>query len=226
MQAGNVISGGDYSQYLIQGVDLRDGRRGFKVAGVAKVTSSPQTVLDVRIYPPRNVNVREDYPPIPIVLPLGAEILSASLRLPSYKVQDEFFQYGKHIPQGCNIVGTAGDVLKVSFTGANTITLFATAKTAAITCGANGRYVPFDNNRIARRNATADDATGILNTLTAPQTINLVVANAANTAAGTGISLSVANESALIPVDVLFALPDDSVFYREIHSIGKKGFFA
>lgn len=222
VQAGNVIHFGDAYQDELQGVDLYDGRRFYRVTGAGVLTSTPQTIIPIQVQPAWSKEARDLFPVGKIVLPAGAEILSASIRLPFAKPTDGMLGWGRHLPTGCTINGTATDVLKVSFEGGSTITTFAAAKTANLVCQTGGRWNLGAGNRISRRQATADDSSGILNTLSSAQTVNVVVANTGNTAAGAGISLSVAGVTALVAVDVYYTLVDDAVLYRDIQGIDKQ----
>jgi hypothetical protein len=59
----------------------------------------------------------------------------------------------------------------------------------------------------------------------APAALMIFVSNAANTAAGSGISLTGTTESALIAAEVIFCLPDDPLLMEEISNLGRKALF-
>lgn len=217
MYLGNVISSGDAYNQDGQFVRSLDGRRIFHTTGTGLLTDTLQTAIPVLIYPPHNKEIASTFPNKNIVLPIGAQILSASLRLPSARIPGHQIQWGAQLPTGCTIIGTSTNVLKVSFGSNNTFAANATASIAS----ANNVYALGASNRISRAAATADNANGILNTLAAVSTINLVVDNAANDAAGTGIRLSVTGQKAIIAVDVIWALPANAVQFNEIPNLSE-----
>lgn len=217
MYLGNVISSGDAYNQDGQFVRSLDGRRIFHTTGTGLLTDTLQTAIPVLIYPPRNKEIASTFPNKNIVLPIGAQILSASLRLPSARIPGHQIQWGAQLPTGCTIIGTSTNVLKVSFGSNNTFAANATASIAS----ANNIYALGASNRISRGAASADNANGILNTLAAVSTINLVVDNAANDAAGTGIRLSVTGQKAIIAVDVIWALPANAVQFNEIPNLSE-----
>lgn len=215
MYTGNVISSGDSYDYSFQYVKSLDGRKIYRAVGAGLLTSTLQTSIPVVIYPPRNVTLAATFPNKNIVIPSGAQILSASLRLPTAKIEGYQIQWGAQVPTGTTIIGTSTDVLKVSFGSNNT---FAAAATASIASASNA-YALGASNRLTRVPNAADNANGILNTLGSAQTVNLVVDNAANNAAGTGIRLSTTGAKAIIAVDVIWATTDDAVNYNEFPNL-------
>lgn len=213
---GNVISNGDSYNYEGQYVKTLDGRKIYRAVGAGILTDTLQTSIPVVVYPPRNKELAATFPNRNIVVPIGAQVLSVSLRLPSTRIKGDQIQWGAQIPIGCTIIGTSTDVLKVNWGTANG---FAAAKTASI-AAASSVYAIGASARLGRTPNTADDASGILNTVASTaKTVRLMVDNAANDAAGTGIRLSVAGETAAIAVDIIWAVTDDAVQYNELPNL-------
>jgi hypothetical protein len=216
MYTGNVFqAGGDFyqpdDQFIIDGY----GRKLYRQIGLAILTDTLQTSIPVIIRAPRNKELATSYPDSNIVLPIGAQVVSASLRLPSAETQPYTRLWGAQLPTGCTIIGTSTDVLKVGFA----VNGFAAAKTASI-ASASSVYALGASNRISRGWATADDGSGILNTVaSSAKTVRLYVDNAANDAAGTGIRLSQSGVKAGIVVDVIWTVAGDAARFDDIHNL-------
>lgn len=213
--SGNVVSSGDHYNYEGQFVRDDTGRAIYRAVGAATITDTLQTSIPVIVYPPRNKELASTFPNRNIVIPSGAQILSTSLRLPSTRIRGDQMRWGAQIPIGTTIIGTTGDVLKVNF---GTQNQFAAAATASI-AAANNAYAIGASARLTRVPNAADNASGILNTLGAQQTVRVMVDNAANNAAGTGIRLSTAGQEAVIAVDIIWAVTDDAVRHNELPNL-------
>lgn len=213
MYSGNVIAPGDSYQGAEQAVILGNGKKRVTALGLAVLTDTLQTLIPVKMYPPRNKELAPDYPLTNIVLPIGAQVVEASFRLPGGRVTGSPYEWGKQLPTGCTIIGTSTDVLKISI-GANND--FVAAKTASLT-SANSAYSIGGSAILTRGRGVADDSSGILNTVASTaKTITLSVDNAANSAAGTGIRLSQAGATALIAVRVTYEINDDAVKFEDV----------
>ena len=212
---GNVIGGGDFYNWEGQFVKTLDGRKIYRAVGAGILTDTLQTSIPVVVYPPRNKELAATFPNRNIIIPSGAQILSASLRLPSARIKGDQIQWGAQLPIGTTIIGTSTDVLKVNFGTQNE---FAAAATASIV-SANNAYTLGSSARLTRTPNAADNASGIINTLGAQKTVRLMVDNTANGAAGTGIRLSTTGETAAIAVDIIWAVADDAVTYNELPNL-------
>jgi hypothetical protein len=213
MYSGNVISVGDAYAGAEQSVILGNGKRRVTALGLATLTDTLQTLIPVRVYPPRNKELAPDYPTGSIILPIGAQVVEASFRLPGARVTGSQYEWGKQLPTGCTIIGTSTDVLKIAIGAAND---FAASKTASL-ASANSAYTIGGSALITRSRGVADDSSGILNTVSSTaKTINLAVDNAANNAAGTGIRLSLSGATALIAVRVVYEINDTAVSHDDV----------
>ena len=213
MYSANAIGYGDPYQGAEQGIILGNGKRRVTALGLATLTDTLQTLIPVKMYPPRNKELAPDYPLADIILPIGAQVIEASFRLPGARVQGFPYEFGKQLPTGCTIVGTSTNVLKVAIGAVNS---FAAAKTASL-ASASSAYPIGGSAILTRSRGVADDASGILNTVASTaKTINLTVDNAANDAAGTGIRLSQSGATALIAVRVVYEINDDAVRFEEV----------
>lgn len=216
MYTGNVFqAGGDFYQPDDQYIKDGFGRKLYRQIGLAILTDTYQTSLPVIIRAPRNKELASSYPDTNIVLPIGAQVVSASLRLPSAETQPYTRLWGAQLPTGVTIQGVSTDVLKIAFA----VNGFAAAKTASI-AAASSVYALGAASRISRGWATADDSSGILNTVaSSAKTVRLYVDNAANDAAGTGIRLSQAGAYAGIVVDIMWTVADDACRFDDIHNL-------
>ena len=213
MYSGNVIAYGDSYEGAAQAVLLGNGKKRVTALGLATLTDTLQTLIPVKMYPPRNKELAPDYPVTNIVLPIGAQVVAASFRLPGARISGFPYEWGKQLPTGCTIIGTSTNVLKIAI-GANND--FAATKTASL-ASANSAYTIGGTGFITRNRAVADDSSGILNTVASTaKTINLAVDNAANDAAGAGIRLSLAGATAMIAVKVVYEINDDPVSFEEV----------
>lgn len=209
--SGNVIAPGDPYEGSQQSVILGNGKRRVSLVGVGILTDTLQTQIPVKIYPARNKELSSDYPLIDIVIPVGAQIVAASFRLPSARIAGWQYEWGKQLPAGCTIIGTSTDVLKLAFARNG----FSTANTASL-ASASSAYTIGGTGFITRNRGVADNASGILNTVSgSPVTASLWIDNAANNAAGTGIRLSQAGATAAIAVKVAYEISEDAVTFEE-----------
>jgi hypothetical protein len=213
MYSGNVIAYGDSYGGASQAILLGNGKKRVTATGLAILTDTLRTSIPVKIYPARNKELAPDYPLADIILPIGAQVVAASFRLPGARIPGFPYEWGKQLPTGCTIVGTSTDVLKIAI-GANNN--FTAANTASLASASNA-YTIGGTGFITRNLAVADNASGILNTVASPaKTITLAVDNAANSAAGTGIRLSLAGATAAIAVKVVYEINDDPVLFEEV----------
>lgn len=202
---GNFISRG----YTYSGEVVRNARGFYEGVwvGMAKLTPTLQTTLDVKV--PSNRKIRDDlkYNWKPLVLPQGARVAYAALRLPK-AYQEGIGKVPGHLGRGITIAGTTGENLKVSFDATN----YRFVGTTPLIASANSAFTP-NAYAIAARANTGDDeaAPSLFTTLTADTTVKLFVSNAANAAAGTGIKLAgtgiKAGEYAFILVEVGWFAP-------------------
>lgn len=210
MYSGNVIAVGDTYQPAEQAIILGNGKKRVITTGIGILTDTLQTSIPVYSYAPRNKELT-DYPRTSIIIPVGAQIVTASFRLPGSRITGYQYEWGKQLPTGCTIIGTSTDVLKVEFAQNG----FAAAKTASL-ASASSAYTIGGTGFITRSMGVADDSSGILNTVSgSPVTVGLYVDNAANGAAGTGIRLSVSGATAAIAVKVVYEINDDAVKFEE-----------
>lgn len=210
--SGNVIAPGDPYEGAQQSVILGNGKKRVTLTGIGILTDTLQTNIPVKIYPARNKELSADFPLSNIVIPVGAQIVNASFRLPSARITGSQYEWGKQLPTGCTIIGTSTDVLKVAFAQNG----FAAAATASL-ASASSAYTIGGTGFITRSRGVADNASGILNTISGSAvTASLWVDNAANGAAGTGIRLSLAGAKAAIAVKVVYEINDDPVAFEEV----------
>jgi len=200
---------GDSYQPLAQYLHSPFGVKIFKQVGAAIITESLQTSIPIIVYPAKNPVLAPYYPVGSLTIPVGGQILSVSLRTPTQAIQGYTNLWGATLPIGVSLVGTTGDVLKISEGANNTFTAAQTASLVA----ANNAYALGSGVRFSRTFGQAD--AGILTTVAStPKTLNLVVDNTGNTGAGTGIALSsTSGYKALIVVDVIWQSVDDAVAF-------------
>jgi hypothetical protein len=215
MYSGNIIADvGDVWKGAGQGQITGSGRLKVPLVGVAILTSNLQTLIPVQIFPPFNKEMSELYPPVRLQVPVGAQVLSTSFRLPSTRLPGFQYEWGRQLPDGCTIIGTTGDVLKVS-TGVNNSTTAANTASVASTLNA---YTPGTAVITSRPVGTgaADVAGGILTTVPSVWNLAIAIDNAANNAAGTGIRLSLAGATALIAVEIVYEINDSPIRYENV----------
>jgi hypothetical protein len=145
--------------------------------------SSGQTIDEINSNPDKR-----------LVLPIGAVVNSIAVRLPKLETNTNTPQYG-NLPPGSTLVGTTGEIVKVAADG-----VFTTTQ-PAIACVANA----YTQNAaaVANRNIAAptDVPASSLITVTASAiNLSLVVSNAGNTAAGSGIRTSSGAAFAIVRV--------------------------
>lgn len=231
MLPGNLISYGSDYFASEQTVATMDGRRVAVVRGVGIITATPQTSIPVNIYPDFNREMRGAFPVIPLTIPSGAQVLSASLRLPRTTPAGSAFVWGQDLPRGTGMLGTATDVVKLGYSSQTPGFAFLNANTASLVCAAGNRYVPNAGNRISRTFTTADSSTDIRNTLGSALSLMIFVTNNSSTAAGTGISLTGAtstapvDSTALIAAEIVYAITDEPVLHDAIPNLGRISLF-
>jgi hypothetical protein len=194
---GNFITRG----YTYDGEVVRNARGFYEGVwvGMAKLTPNLQTTLDVKV--PSNRKIRDDlkYNWKPLILPQGARVSYAALRLPK-AYQEGVGRVPGHLGRGITIAGTTGENLKVSFDATN----YRFAGTTPLIASANSAFAPNSYAIAARGNAGDDEAApSLFTTLTADTAVKLFVSNAGNTAAGTGIRLTGAG---IQPTEFAFVL--------------------
>jgi len=187
---GNIV--GVLDAWVGNGIIDYDGAERKSVYALAKLTGTPQTTIPLFI--PSWKRDQVSFPDRPLVIPTGVTINRVSLRLPEYGNMFEGVSPWGLLPQGCNIVGTTGENLKVAPATGTT----HTTTSPILTCAGN-RYTPDSFSTVWRRSGIADQASpSWITTTIAPVTPQIVVSNAGNTAAGNGISLSQPNAIAFV----------------------------
>jgi hypothetical protein len=165
-------------------VNVHDGTVLVERIGYAKITSTLQT--NIPIFLPSSGQTIEEIninPDKRLVLPVGAVITNIALRLPRLETNTNTPQYG-NLPVGSTLVGTTGELVKVAADG-----VFTT--TAPSIASVSNAYAPNSAAIASRPIATpADVAASSLITVSSATNLSLVVSNAGNSAAGTGIRTS------------------------------------
>jgi hypothetical protein len=199
---GNFVTRG----YTYDGEVVRDARGFYEGiwVGYAKLTPTLQTVLDVKVSSNRKIHDPSQFNWKPLVLPQGARVSYAGIRLP--RAYDDSRGYVRgYLPKGATIAGTTGENLKVSYDA----TSYRHATAAPVLACANSLYTP-NSFAVAGRAGAAEAAPSLFADLTADTTVKLYVSNAGNTAAGTGIRLggtTKPNSYAYIVVEVGWTAP-------------------
>lgn len=200
----NRINPGDVNQrplygWANQSAELERGMDTYQFVGWAKLTSTPQTELDIVL--PSHQKRKMDKP---FIIPNGATIYRMSLRLPRTLRPDENKLYGP-LEKGATIIGTAGENIKLASTTAG-----HTAVAPAILCGGDGLYVPNSSAVLAANEWQS--LSGQLATIGADTTFKLYCSNAGNTAAGTGIRVS--SGEAFILAEICFKLAIEAIDFQ------------
>jgi len=188
---GNIV--GVLDAWVGNGIIDYNGCERKSVYALGRLTSTLQTAIPLFI--PSWKRDQVTFPDRPLIIPTGVTINRVSIRMPEYgNLFEGVSPYGL-LPQGCQLVGTTGENIKVSpATGGTTHTVTSPLLTAA-----NNLYTPDSFSTVWRRSGVADQAApSWITTTTAPVTPQITVSNAGNTAAGTGIRLSVANAVAFV----------------------------
>lgn len=189
---GNI--NGVLDAWVGNGIIDYDGSERKSVYALGKLTSTLQTTIP--LFVPSWKKDQVSFPDRPLIIPNGVTINRVSLRLPEYgNLFEGVSPYGL-LPQGCTIVGTTGENIKVAPSTGTTHTTLA----PLLTCAAS-KYTPDSFSTVWRRSGIADQASpSWITTTGAAITPQLVVSNAGNTAAGNGVALSLANAIAFIIV--------------------------
>lgn len=209
LSLGNV--NGIPDAWVGNGIREFDGSERKPVYGLARLTDQLQTAIPIII--PSWRKDQQSFPDRPLALSAGTLINYVGIRLPEYGNMFEGVStpYGL-LPQGCTIVGTTGENLKVSPTTGTTHTV-----TAPVITAANNSYPPDGTAFIWRTPSQGDQASpGLITTLAAPTTFQLTVSNAGNTAAGNGIRLSQTGAVAFALITFWVASPQAPLRLREI----------
>lgn len=182
-------------------VNLHNGYQLVERVGYAKITPTLQT--NIPIFLPSSGQITEYLTVNPdkrLVLPVGAIVNSIAFRLPALETNLVTPQYGNLQP-GATLIGTTGEFVKVAADNTFTTTAPAIASAAnAYTANSTA----FANRSIA---VPADAAASSLITVAATTNMSLVVSNAGNTAAGTGIRTSAGNAFAIVRVNWFEPMP-------------------
>jgi len=152
--------------------------------GLARLTTTNAVELEVKAKSGRKIHGDRRYSWKPLVLPQGAVVTYAALRLPRMYDEKGSRVVG-HLANGWTIVGTTGENLKIGYdaTGYRHLT------TAPVVASANNAHAANGVAIAARGSALDAAAPSLFTTLTADTPVKLYVSNAGNTAAGTGIRL-------------------------------------
>jgi hypothetical protein len=156
-------------------------------AGLAKVTTTLQTAIDILIPSNRKLRNTTDLAWKQMVIPNGAVVDSVSVRLPRVYPSTEMNGLPEDVASpywindtAATLVGTTGEHLKVAASGTN--------------------YSSTDNQFTASGSAYTLDAVNTLDlsdTLGADTTYKVYVSNAASNAAGNGIRISSTDSSVI-----------------------------
>lgn len=199
LSLGNV--NGIPDAWVGNGIRDFDGAERKLVFALGKLTDTLQNTIPLVVPSWRKDQV--SFPDRALVLPVGAVVNYVGFRLPEYgNLYEGVSPYGL-LPQGCTIVGTTGENLKVSPTTGTTHTT-----TAPAIASANNSFTPDSFASVFRKSGVADAASpSWLTTLGGATTPQITVSNAGNTAAGNGIRLS--QSGAIAFIIVWFALEFD-----------------
>ncbi len=185
---------------------LPTGRQLIEVIGVAKLTDTLQTAIPLQILSTKPKTLENDFPSLPMTLPIGAQIERVDFRLPKPPAQGDSPIFGVDLPKGCTIIGTTGEKLKIT-----PVSLPFTPTLPAIT-SVSSTYAVGATAVLSRAAGVADSALpNLLGTLAAPLTFQLTCTNSADSAAGTGVRLSVTSATAYVYSRIIYTIPGDAV---------------
>jgi hypothetical protein len=196
-------------------VNIHNGYVLVERVGYVKITSTLQT--NIPIFLPSSAQNPQELINIPdkrLVLPVGAIVNHLSFRLPKLETNNTTPQFGNLQP-GATLIGTTGEFAKVAADGTFTTTTPAIAS-ASNAYAANASAVA--NRGIA---SPVDVAASSLIAVGAATNMSLVVSNAGNTAAGTGIRTSAGD--ALAIVRVCWYEPMLAPFYEDLMKFFPRG---
>lgn len=200
----NIIQWGDVTGSVINGwtsdaVNCHNGYLLREVVGYAKITNALQT--NIPIFIPSGAQTATEQVSRPdrrLILPAGAIVTRIGLRLPKVTNTD-ITQYGE-LAKKATLIGTTGEFVKVGADGVFT----ATAPSIASVANA----YPLNGTASAQRIAgQADVALSGLVTIGAATPMSVLVSNAANAAAGTGIRASAGVGLAIVQICYLEIKP-------------------
>jgi hypothetical protein len=220
MNTGDVIGWGDPYQWASQGIKAPNGSRISRIRAATYIDSTGFISQDLFIFPSYSTAVKKDYPKIQVVIPSGGTVVSASIRVPTARVPDELFTWGKHISSTCQIQSGANDYLSLCWKTATGASLASSVRLQASAGGVIAQ------NAAMRFNQTAVVANilGAANTVDGVVSIRNVVA-AGNALSTNNIRLSIAGEEALIIADLAVQFIDDPVFYEDVPGISRRDVF-
>ena len=177
-----------------------------QLAGYAKLTSTLQS--SIPIYVPSHQKPESVYPDKLMTVPQGAIIYRMAFRLPrAYDATNNQEVYGR-LQQNATLIGTSGENLKIApTTGGHTTTA------PVITC-ASSAYTPGTAVSADRFPGQADVTLSNLVTAGADLPLSILVSNAGNTAAGTGIRTSAGD--AFIIAEVCYYIPSEVIHYQQL----------
>jgi hypothetical protein len=229
--------GGDSYQYPIQGVKGDDGRTYTSVIALGLLTDTLQTTIPLKIYSNHapalwqtpsaiasDANIKSSYPPILLSIPVGAQIQRLSFRTPNlYPTPgqpltsgSESVRWGAYMPQGCTLVGTTGELLKIT---ANDGTIYT--NTSPVLAAASSAYAPNTAIAYQRVSGGADQSSPDLMRTVSGSAVQLILAtsNSGSSAVGTGIKLSLAGAKAVIVAEVVYATVGNGVDFGAIDNL-------
>jgi hypothetical protein len=230
MRQGDVTAtGGDPYQYPIQGVRGDDGRTWTTVTALALLTDTLQTVIPLKIYSNHSPalgqtpsaiasdpNIKSSYPSQLLQIPVGAQVQRLSFRTPkTYPTPGQQLtsggmsvRWGEYMPQGCTLIGTTGEHLKITATDGTQYT-----NTTPVLVAASSAYAPGTAVTYQRNSGGTDQSSPDLMRTISGSALTLVIAtsNAGDTAAGTGIRLSTTGARAVIVAEIVYAMAGGGV---------------
>jgi hypothetical protein len=199
---------------------MPNGARISRIRCAGYVDSVGGTNIDLFIFPSYSTAVKKDYPKIPVIIPAGGTVVSGSIRVPTARLPDELFTWGKHISSGCQILAGASNFLSLCWKTATGSSLTSSVRLQASSGGVIAQ------NASIRFNQTASVANilGAANTSDGQVSLRNIVADG-DAVASAAIRLSVAGEEALIIADLAVQFIDNPVLYEEIPGISRRDVF-
>jgi hypothetical protein len=209
IELGNVIGHSDWYKGSAQGIITPTGRIAVSVIAIATITDTLQITLPLNVIAPgKNLILQGKNSPIPLVIPVGAQIDRVDFRLPRALLPQEEYTYGLQLPKNTTIIGTTGENLKVSPTTTTTH-----AVTIPIITAANNAYASGASAVLSRGAGSGDGSSpSLLTTVSgSPLALGIAVSNAGNTAAGTGIRLSTTGAIAYIYARIIYTIAGNAI---------------
>jgi hypothetical protein len=222
MNTGDVISRGDPYQWQQQGVKGANGTRISRIRAAAYIDSVGAVNLPLFIFPSYSTAVKKDYPRIPVTIPSSTNgvVVSGSIRVPTSRLPDELFTWGKHISNGCQILSGATDFLSLCWSTASGASLASSVRLQASAGGVIAQNASMRFNQTA----AVQNILGATNTADGVVSLRNVVA-AGNALSANNVRLSVPGEEALIVVDLAVQFIDDAVLYEDVPGISRRDVF-